>query len=104
MNKAIAMVAALVLAALTTTPLAQTSQRIGDAVSPVRQTILPTSTPQGAMVVGTTHGAATVMLDGRQLRNRSRMSAKRDQSDEVCHVHRALVESREGVVQQRDRE
>ena len=68
MNKAIAMVAALVLVALTTPPLAQTSQRIGHAVSPVRQTILPTSTPQGAMVVGTTHGAATVMLDGRQLR------------------------------------
>ena len=68
MNKAIGMVAALVLAACATTPRAQTPQRIDDAVSPVRQTILPASASQGAMVVGTTHGAATVTLDGRQLR------------------------------------
>src|SRR5688500_13433168 len=68
MNKAIAMAAACVLAACATSTMAQTPQRIGDAAPPVRQTILPTSASQGAMIVGTTHGAATVSLDGRQLR------------------------------------
>ena len=68
MSNAIAMLAAWVLAAWTTTSMALAPQRIGDAVTPVRQTVLPTSASQGAMVVGTTHGAATVTLDGRPLR------------------------------------
>src|SRR5688500_20188089 len=65
MNKTIAMAAASVLAACATSPMAQTPERIGDAVPPVRQTILPTSAAQGAMVVGTTHGTATVRHQAR---------------------------------------
>ena len=44
------------------------AQHVGDPGSPVRQTLLPTSASQGALVVGTTHADATVTLDGRQLR------------------------------------
>jgi murein DD-endopeptidase MepM/ murein hydrolase activator NlpD len=68
MNAAAAIFAAFALAAYATAPMAQTPQRVGDAVAPVRQTVLPKSASQGAMVVGTTHIAATVTLDGRQLR------------------------------------
>ncbi len=69
MNRAFAMVAVQAVQAVgATTPKAGTPQPNGDAVSPVRQTILPPSASQGALVVGTTHSAATVTLDGRQLR------------------------------------
>ena len=69
MNRGLAMVAAWVaLAACATTPMAKTPQRVGDAVAPVRQTVLPSSASQGALVVGATHQAATVTLDGRTLR------------------------------------
>ncbi len=69
MNRSIAMVTVwAVLAACATTPMARTPQRSGDDVSPVRQTILPPSASQGALVIGTTHSAATVTLEGRPLR------------------------------------
>jgi murein DD-endopeptidase MepM/ murein hydrolase activator NlpD len=59
---------AVVLAACAGTPHAQASQRIGDNVAPVRATVLPASASQGALVIGSTHPAATVTADGRSLR------------------------------------
>jgi murein DD-endopeptidase MepM/ murein hydrolase activator NlpD len=68
MKRSFAMLAVLaVLTACATTPMAGTPDR-NDAESQVRRTILPPSASQGALVVGTTHGAATVTLDGRPLR------------------------------------
>jgi murein DD-endopeptidase MepM/ murein hydrolase activator NlpD len=48
--------------------MAKAPQRASDAGSPVRQTILPRSASQGALVIGTTHDTATVTLEGRRLR------------------------------------
>ncbi len=59
---------AVLLAACAGAPHAQDTQRIGDNIAPVRATILPASASQGALVVGSTHPAATVMVDGRDVR------------------------------------
>jgi biotin carboxyl carrier protein len=59
---------AVVLAACAGTPHAQTPQRIGDNVAPVRATVLPASASQGALVIGSTHPAAIVIVDGRNVR------------------------------------
>ena len=59
------------LAACASAPYPQASApgpRIGDHAAGVRATVLPTSASQGAMVVGSTHPAATVTVDGRAVR------------------------------------
>jgi murein DD-endopeptidase MepM/ murein hydrolase activator NlpD len=58
---------AVVLAACAGAPLAQTAQRIGGNMAPVRATILPASASQGALVIGSTHPAAGVTVDGRNI-------------------------------------
>jgi murein DD-endopeptidase MepM/ murein hydrolase activator NlpD len=59
---------ATLLAACAGAPHAQATQRIGDSIAPVRATLVPASASQGALVVGSTHAAATVMVDGRDVR------------------------------------
>ncbi|MFS8063061.1 MAG: M23 family metallopeptidase [Luteimonas sp.] len=59
---------AVVLVACAGTPHAQTAQRIGDNILSVQATILPASAAQGALVIGSTHPAAAVMVDGRSVR------------------------------------
>ena len=59
---------AVVLAACAGTPHAQASQRIGDNVAPLRATVLPATASQGALVIGSTHPAATVTVGGRSVR------------------------------------
>ncbi|MEO6264099.1 MAG: M23 family metallopeptidase [Luteimonas sp.] len=61
-------VLAFALAACAGTPHAQETGRIGDSVAPVRATILPASASQGALVIGSTHPAAIVTIDGRAVR------------------------------------
>jgi murein DD-endopeptidase MepM/ murein hydrolase activator NlpD len=58
---------AVVLAACAGAPLAQTAQRIGGNVASVRATTLPASASQGALVIASTHPAATVTVDGRKI-------------------------------------
>ena len=41
---------------------------VGDKVAPVRATVLPSVASQGALVIGSTHPAATVRIDGRDVR------------------------------------
>ena len=43
-------------------------QRIGAGIAGVRATVLPRVASQGAMVIGSTHPAATVMVEGRVVR------------------------------------
>jgi len=59
---------AAVLAGCAGTPHAQTAQWIGDAKAQVQATSLPASASQGALVIGRTHPAATVKIDGRKVR------------------------------------
>jgi len=59
---------AVVLAGCAGTPHAQTAQWIGDAKAQVQATSLPASASQGALVIGRTHPAATVKIDGRKVR------------------------------------
>ena len=59
---------AILLAGCAGTPHAQTARRTGDAVAPVRASPLPASASQGARVIGRSHPAATVMVDGRHVR------------------------------------
>ena len=61
------MLLACVLAACASAPRAQ-PQRIGDNVAPARATILPERASQGALVIGSTHPAATVTIAGRNVR------------------------------------
>jgi murein DD-endopeptidase MepM/ murein hydrolase activator NlpD len=58
---------AVVLVACAGTPHAQAPRRIGDNVAPVRATVLPASASQGALVIASTHPAATVTVDGRKI-------------------------------------
>lgn len=57
---------AMMLAACASTPQAL-PMRI-DNVAPVRATVLPTTASQGALVIGSTHPAATVTVGERRLR------------------------------------
>jgi biotin carboxyl carrier protein len=68
MKRSVPGLLAIVLAACAGTPHAQTSQRIGEDIAPVRATVLPASASQGALVIGRTHPAATVTVDGRGVR------------------------------------
>ena len=61
----------LLLAACATTSIESPtapSPRIGDGTAGMRATLLPATASQGAMVVGRTHPAASVTVDGRALR------------------------------------
>jgi murein DD-endopeptidase MepM/ murein hydrolase activator NlpD len=51
-------------AVVATTP----TMLVGDKVAPVRATVLPSVASQGALVIGSTHPAATVRIDGRDVR------------------------------------
>ena len=58
---------ALALGACAVAPAAPT-MLVGDKVAPVRATVLPSVASQGALVIGSTHPAATVRIDGRDVR------------------------------------
>lgn len=67
MNRIGVAIVACMLAACASAPHAQ-PQRIGDNVAPARATILPERESQGALVIGSTHPAATVTIAGRNVR------------------------------------
>jgi murein DD-endopeptidase MepM/ murein hydrolase activator NlpD len=59
---------AAMLAACASAPHAQEATQRGVDSAPMRDTLLPASASQGALVIASTHPAATVMVDGRSVR------------------------------------